>query len=221
MFATGHYRRRFDVVTVAASHGGLDALLEVAAGLPASFAVPVVVVLHRRDRPQDQLATVLGRRCALPVHVAEHGRPPAGGQVLIAPPSGVVLDREHGGLRAPEHTDARYCGDALFTSAADAYGPRVISVVLSGYLDDGARGVAAVKSRGGRVLVQSPASARATSMPHSALATGCADFALPPTLLCSALVALTMARGADELLRVTPPPWATLHPAGEPTSRAG
>jgi two-component system chemotaxis response regulator CheB len=62
-------------------------------------------------------------------------------------------------------------------------------------LHDGARGVRLVKRHGGRVLAQDPATARAGSMPSSAIATGCVDFVLPPHRLAAALVALTMAPG--------------------------
>jgi two-component system chemotaxis response regulator CheB len=220
MFASGHSDRGFGVVVIAASHGGFEALSTVMAGLPASFAVPVVVLLHRRARAQDRLATVLGRRCALPVTAARHGESLAAGRVLVAPPEGLVFDGQ-GRVVVPTQGGARRSGDALFTSAARAYGPGVISVVLSGCLDDGAHGVGAVKSGGGRVLIQRPDTAGAASMPQAALATGCADFVLPPALLSSALVALAMARGGDELLRVTPPPWAALHPWGASPLPAG
>jgi two-component system chemotaxis response regulator CheB len=108
---------------------------------------------------------------------------------------------------SPDHLRG---GDALLTSLADALGPRVIAVVLTGMLHDGAVGVRAVKRHGGRVLVQDPDSARAGSMPASAIATGCVDFVLPPHRLAPALTALTMAPGAAALLAVPAPHWAGL-----------
>jgi two-component system, chemotaxis family, protein-glutamate methylesterase/glutaminase len=87
----------------------------------------------------------------------------------------------------------------------------MIGVVLTGMLKDGTKGVRAVKRHGGRVLAQDPATARASGMPSSAIATGCVDFVLPMHRIAPALVALTMAPGAAELLTVPTPPWASLH----------
>ena len=87
----------------------------------------------------------------------------------------------------------------------------MIGVVLTGMLRDGTTGVRAVKRHGGRVLAQDLATARAGSMPSSAIATGCVDFVLPLHRIATALVALTMAPGAAELFTVPIPPWASLH----------
>jgi two-component system chemotaxis response regulator CheB len=84
-------------------------------------------------------------------------------------------------------------------------------VILTGRLADGANGCRAVKRNGGRVLVQDPATAEASSMPAHAIATGCVDFVLPPDRLASAVLALTTAPGGAELLTVPVPPWACLN----------
>jgi two-component system chemotaxis response regulator CheB len=75
---------------------------------------------------------------------------------------------------------------------------------------DGAKGVQAIKGHRGRVLAQDPATAGSPEMPSAAIATGCVELVLPPHLLASALVALAMAPGASELLRVAAPPWAAV-----------
>jgi two-component system chemotaxis response regulator CheB len=201
----------FDVVVVAASFGGLETIMTVLAGLPATFPVPVVVVLHRRPHTEDRTAGVLDRHCALPVRPVRDRDLLRPGEVLVAPAQGARMDAP-GRLTVPApEASRRRCADTLFAGAAVHHGRKVISVVLTGRLDDGARGVAAVKSRGGRALVQDPDTAAAPGMPQAALATGCVDFVLVPAMLTSALVALTMARGAEQLLRVPPPPWAALH----------
>ena len=92
--------------------------------------------------------------------------------------------------------------DALLSSAAGAFGTRMIAVVLSGRLDGGARGVREVKRHGGRVIVEDPDTAAAPAMPIAALATGCVDFVLAPNTIGDALVALCAATGAADLFRV-------------------
>jgi two-component system chemotaxis response regulator CheB len=99
-------------------------------------------------------------------------------------------------------------GDALLRSSADT--TPTVAVILTGSLADGAEGCRAVKRAGGRVLVQDPAAARASSMPANAIATGCTDFVLPLEKISAALLALTTAPGAAELLTVPLPPWARL-----------
>jgi two-component system, chemotaxis family, protein-glutamate methylesterase/glutaminase len=103
-------------------------------------------------------------------------------------------------------------GDALLASAAAVLPGPAIGVILSGMLTDGTRGIRAIKRHGGRVLVQDPATARAASMPASALATGCVDFTLPPHRLAPAPVALTMAPAA-------PACWPCPPPLGRPRNR--
>jgi two-component system chemotaxis response regulator CheB len=82
--------------------------------------------------------------------------------------------------------------------------------VLTGRLDDAAAGVRALKRRGGRAIVQDPATAQAPEMPLAALATGCADLVMPLAHIAPALIALAMAPGAADLFRVPPAPWANL-----------
>jgi two-component system chemotaxis response regulator CheB len=113
----------------------------------------------------------------------------------------IAADRRLGVLGTGGGFGHRFA-DELLLSAAAAFGPAAIAVVLSGRLEGGARGVRAVKRQGGRVLVQDPNSAAATGMPNAALATGCVDFALGPESLGHALLALCAAAGAAELFRV-------------------
>lgn len=210
----------FGMVVLAASSGGLEALTLVLAALPDSFPLPVLVVQHRRAHEPDRLATVLARRCALPVRLGEDGSLPSPGEVLVAPSQGVTLDAT-GALCVPftSSSPRRRPADGLLASAARCHRDGLIAVVLTGHLDDGARGVQEVKAHGGRVLIQDPSTAAARGMPEGALATGCVDFVLSPEMLGSALVALAMAPGGARLLRVPPAPWAVL--AGAVTDTRG
>ena len=201
---------RFQVVVLVASLGGLDAVSTVLANLPATFTVPVLVAQHgRADSDPDRLTQLLATRSALPVRRAvaglsfrEHGVTvvPTGWEATLDPGDRMVLSRS---------ADFRG-GDALLTGVAERLGSAAIGVVLTGMQRDGARGVQAIKRRGGRVLVQDPATARADGMPSAAIATGCIDFVLPLERIAPALVALAMAPGGAELLAVPTPSWAQL-----------
>jgi two-component system chemotaxis response regulator CheB len=141
----------------------------------------------------------------MPLVEATEGLELEGGRIHLTPHDRSLLVSDLGFVSGCEaHGDRRWhrFADLLMTEAAQAFGARLVAVVLSGALDGGARGIQAVKVNGGRVLVQDPLSAAAQSMPRAALATGCADFALPPESLGDALVALCAAPGAADLFRV-------------------
>ncbi|PWW22728.1 two-component system chemotaxis response regulator CheB [Geodermatophilus normandii] len=197
----------FDVVVVAASAGGVRALQAVVPALPAAFPAPVLVVQHRRPATPDLLTALLRVRSRLPVRPATDGVLRPGVTVLPAQQS-ARLSGDGTVTLAPAAPNRST--DDLLVSAAAAFGPRVLAVVLTGRLDDGAAGVRAVRRAGGRVLVQDPEEAESPGMPSAALATGCVEHALPLSCIAPALVAYTMAPGAAELLAVPVAPWARL-----------
>jgi two-component system, chemotaxis family, protein-glutamate methylesterase/glutaminase len=201
---------KFDVVVIAASAGGVKALRTVISALPGSFPVPVVVLQHRGAGTPEMLSGLLRARAALPVRTGTAGPLQEGVTVL---PAGTTADLAPSGLLSPRLAPPHDCADELLRSAAAAFGPRVLAVVLTGRLSGGAAGVRAVKRAGGRVLVQDPDDAEAPGMPNAALATGCVDHAVPLPLVAPALVAYTMAPGGAELLAVPVPAWARLGPA--------
>jgi two-component system chemotaxis response regulator CheB len=204
MSATRHNRGPFDAVMVVGSQGALQAFEAVLECLPACLPAAVVFDLHRNDQ-HGLTEHVLRRYSALPIRSAAEALALEPGTVYVAPWDRqlVVTDERRLSLRestisGPGHPYA----DALLASAARAFGPRLIAVVLSGRLDRGTDGVRAAKDGGARVLVQDPETAAAPSMPRAALATGAVDFALPPDSLGKALVALCAAAGAADLFRV-------------------
>lgn len=202
----------FGVVVMAASLGGLRAFEQVLSALPDDFPVPIVATQHRNVQDRDQLADLLDRSCHLSVRQAAEGEPLRTGAVHVVPAGchALITSDERLTLSSDGSGQVPRCGDALLRSAATQYGMRAVGVVLTGRLDDAATGARAIKRAGGRVLVQSPDEARAGGMPSAALATGCVDLVLPLHLLGSALVALTMAPGGADLLKVALPPWADL-----------
>jgi two-component system, chemotaxis family, protein-glutamate methylesterase/glutaminase len=160
-----------DIVVVGASAGGVEALQALAGGLPADLAAAVVVVLHIPRRSPSALPAILDRAGELPAVAAEDGVELRAGIVYVAPADRHVLVAGRC-LRlsgAPAEGGHRPAIDPLFRSAAAGFGPRAIGVVLSGTLDDGSAGLAAIAGRGGHALVQDPADARYPAMPTNAL----------------------------------------------------
>ncbi len=195
-----------DLVVVGASLGGVSAVSSVLASLPGDFSAPVVVVQHRSSSA-DGLAALLDRHTALSVRDAEDGEVPAAGSVLVASAVRQLSLEGDGRLCSQPGRGSQL--DPLLAQAAAVHGERLIAVVLTGRLDDGAAGVTCVKARGGRVIAQDRSTAVAFQMPAAAIATGCVDFVLPLGAIPAALVTLTMAPAAAELFRVGRPSWAT------------
>ncbi|WP_331715144.1 chemotaxis protein CheB [Paraburkholderia tropica] len=158
------------IVVIAASRGGFYALRTLAAGLPATLPAAVCIVLHI-GRHESSLPELMRRWGPLYATHAKDGEALVAGRIYIAPPDRHLLV-EHGCMRlsdsAPENF-SRPAADPLMRSASMAYGNRVVGVVLSGDLDDGAAGLAMVSARGGQCLVQRPAECEAPSMPNAAL----------------------------------------------------
>ncbi len=173
---------RYGIVALAASAGGITALSRVLGELPVGFAVPVLVVQHLDRRHETVIAAVLGRRTKLPVKLAESEERVQSGIVYIAPPNHHLLITADGVLTLTSSELVHFVrpsADLLFESVAGAYGARALACVLTGTGRDGAMGVSAVKSRGGTVIVQDPASAEFSGMPESAVASAPVDFVLP------------------------------------------
>jgi two-component system chemotaxis response regulator CheB len=196
-------------VVLAGSLGGLHAITEVLCALPAQFPAAIVVLLHRPARNgRDHLPDVLSRRSTLPVKTFHSAQDLDAGCVHVLPPRTSLTTRPGAMLEARQSEGWR-TADATMTALAERYRSRSIGVVLSGRLDDGARGARAIKRAGGRVIVQDPADAVAPSMPAAAMATGSVDLVVPLRRVAPALVALTMAPGGADLLRTSRAPWAS------------
>jgi two-component system chemotaxis response regulator CheB len=197
-----HAATPFDVVVIAASLGGMQALSEVLSALPASFPAAIIIVQHLSPDYKSYLVEILQKRTPLFVEWADMGTSIRAGHVYVAPPNFHVLIKTLGILtltQTPKVQFTRPSANPLFESVAACYRERAIAVVLTGAGDDGAGGIRAIKEAGGRTFVQNRHTARAFSMPQAALKTGCVDFALSLNAIAPALVAFTMVRGAAQL----------------------
>ena len=169
------------------------------------------VTIHQAADAPNRRQAILSRGSRLPVVLAEDGMPTTPGTVYLAVPDHHLLveravDAELGVLkvvRGPKENRARPAIDPLFRSAALAFGPRVIGVVLSGALDDGISGLWIIKDHGGVTVVQDPADALVNNMPSLAIEQVGPDHVLPASAIGALLGDLARTPRAGE-----PPPTA-------------
>ncbi|UOQ53544.1 chemotaxis protein CheB [Hymenobacter cellulosivorans] len=182
-----------DIVVIGASSGGVLALLEFVRTLPHDFPAPILIVQHMAPYVQSMLPQLLSEESALPAKHPRDGEPLKPGVIYVAPPDHHLLVENDTVLvkRGPKENRFRPSVDALFRSAAYTYGPRVIGVVLTGYLDDGTSGLWCVQRLGGITVVQDPQDAVSPAMPTNALEFVQADHIVPLSELSALLVRLT------------------------------
>jgi two-component system, chemotaxis family, protein-glutamate methylesterase/glutaminase len=160
-----------DIIVIGGSSGATAPIKEILGRLPPDLPAAIFIVLHIPAQGIGILSTVARGAGGLPVRQAENGMKIEKGHVYLPAPDHHLLlvgDRMVLG-RGPRENMVRPAIDALFRSAALHYGPRVIGVVLSGLLSDGAAGLNAIKRCGGVALVQDPSDAIADEMPFRAL----------------------------------------------------
>lgn len=180
-----------DIIVIGASAGGVFALKQIVAALPADFEASIFVVLHIAPYSPSYLPGILTATSRLKAVHPTDGEIVKPGHIYVAPPDHHMLV-EHDQVivkRGPKENRFRPSIDALFRSAAYTYGPRVIGVILTGMLDDGTSGMWSVKRLGGISIVQEPFEAAYPSMPENVLTHVDVDYRLPiediTPLLCA------------------------------------
>jgi two-component system chemotaxis response regulator CheB len=195
--------QRRDIVVIGGSAGAVEALTELLERLPRTVPAAIFVTLHIPSDFPSILPEVLSRNGWKARHPQQHEGFERG-VILVAPPDlHLMVEREEVTLsRGPRENRHRPAIDVMFRSAARAYGPRVVAVLLSGEMDDGSSGMMAVKMRGGLAVVQNPAEAKASEMPSRAIQNAQPD------------CVLSVARIADLLRSVTSEELRLAEPAG-------
>jgi two-component system, chemotaxis family, protein-glutamate methylesterase/glutaminase len=174
-------RSRRDIIVVGTSAGGVEALRRFVAALPADLPCAVFVVLHIWANGESFLPAILERSGPLPALHPQHGDPIEHGKIYVAPADHHLFVEENriAVVRGPRENRFRPAINPLFRSAAASHGPRVIGVILTGTMDDGAAGLWAIKQCGGVTVVQDPKDAAFSEMPQSALDSVEVDHCLP------------------------------------------
>lgn len=182
-----------DIVVIAASAGGVQALQKLVGELPADFPASVFAVVHIGAHRPSLLPHLLSKAGPLPAYHPVHGQAIERGRIYVAPPDlHMRLQRDVIHLdRGPKVRHTRPAADPLFQSAAETYGARTVGVVLTGGDFDATAGARSIKTHGGLVIVQQPHEAEVPSMPLSALRDDHPDYILHIGEMPSLLVALS------------------------------
>ena len=171
----------YELVTIGASWGGMRAIASILEALPEDFDMPIAVVQHRPPGGDELLEQVLARSSRLAVVAAADKEPLLPGRVHVAPPDyHLLVEPGHLSLSTDAFVQfSRPSIDVLFESAAHAYGPRTVGVLLTGVNEDGAAGLERIATVGGFTVAQDPATAERPEMPQAAIERGAARRVLP------------------------------------------
>jgi two-component system chemotaxis response regulator CheB len=181
-----------NIVVIGASAGGVEVLRRIAALLPADLQAAIFVVMHLSSSAPSYLSQILNSAGPLTAEPVSDGEPIRPSRIYVAPQDRHLLIEE-GRIRltrGPRENRFRPAIDPLFRSAARAYGPRVLGIVLTGLLGDGTAGLQVVKTVGGMAMVQDPKEAPFDSMPLSAIRNVQIDFVLPAAEIPGKIVEL-------------------------------
>lgn len=181
-----------DIIAIGGSAGSGAVLRQLIGELPTDLPASVFVSTHIPAHSPGLLSEILSSRAAIPVSQAIDGQPIEPGRVYVAAPDRhmLLLDSTIRLGEGPHENMARPAIDPFFRSAALAFGPRVVGVVLTGMLNDGASGLHAIKSCGGTAVVQNPMDAEAEQMPVAALEAVDVDHVVPAAELGRLLVSI-------------------------------
>ena len=181
--------KRFPVVGLGASAGGLEALRSFFNAVAVDSGMAFIVVIHMAPKQPSLMPELLQKVTPLPVSVAKDGQPLAPDHIYVAPPDKEISVYK-GKLQLLDALDKRMTLpiDAFLKSLAQDQGALAAAVILSGTGTDGTLGSEEIKANEGLVLAQSEDTAGYDGMPRSAIASGAVDIIgapeeMPPKLL--------------------------------------
>jgi two-component system, chemotaxis family, protein-glutamate methylesterase/glutaminase len=180
------------IVAIASSTGGPQALAQLLPQLPASFPSPVVIAQHIAAGFAGGMCDWLATLCKLPVTLAREGELLKGGTIYIAPSEHhlQITPSRHLRLIQPADTDLYHpdC-NCLLNSVAEIYGRHAIGVIMTGMGHDGAAGMAAIRQRGGMTIAQDESTSLIYGMNRVAVEQQAIQQILPLSAIAAALIA--------------------------------
>ena len=203
--------KRFPIVCVGGSAGGLDAYIRLLQNFPADMGVAIVIVNHITIMP-TQLHEILPRYTTMPVDLIVE-------ELLIEPnhvyviPANRDLHVDNGEFRLKAISKPRGWPDVItvfLRSLTECWDGKLIAVIVSGYDGDGAAALCGIKEVGGITIAQKASTARQPDMPESAIASGCIDFVLSPEDIAREIVRIAHSE-------LSPPPQDGIHHDHDPT----
>jgi two-component system chemotaxis response regulator CheB len=193
--SAGGANAEYDVVAMGASTGGPGAVLSILSGLPASFPIPILLVIHLAEAFSMALAEWLDGQSPLRVRYARDGEAiPTSGVVMA--PAGKHLVVSHGQLRLTHEAERHSCRpsvDVLFESVTREFGGRSIHCLLTGMGRDGATGMLSARRAGAMTIAQNESSSVVFGMPGEAVRLGGAERVLPIEEISRELVQMAAA----------------------------
>ncbi|QMU28917.1 chemotaxis protein CheB [Adhaeribacter radiodurans] len=180
----------FFVVAIGASAGGLDAINEFFDHLPSNTEAAFVIIQHLSPTHKSLMPELLTKHTTMPISEAREGLMLQPNSIYLIPNKN-TLTIQQGKLRLAEKNQnpvPNLAIDTFLHSLATDKGSKSVAVILSGTGSDGTRGLEAIKSAGGIVVVQDPVTAHFDGMPNSAIATGLADAVLAPPQMATYLI---------------------------------
>ena len=187
----------YKAIAIGISTGGPETLAKMLPDLVGKTKAPIFIVQHNLNGLSGYMADSLTRRLGQIVSEAQENMAVVPGGVYMAQSGSHMILRQPGGnitiglSDAPPENHSRPAVDVFLRSASAVYGPTLVSAIMTGMLDDGAKGVRVVKRAGGFVIAQDQATSVIWGMPRAAIETGCVDLVLPLDKLASALLELT------------------------------
>lgn len=173
------------VAGIGASAGGLEAINELFDNMPVTTGFSFIIIQHLSPEHKSLMSELLAKHTDMQVFEAREMMAVKPNSIYLIPP-GKIITLKGGLLKLEEKVRNQQPNNAIdifFESLANEKADKAIGIILSGTGTDGTKGIHAIKSKGGTILVQDPSTAQFDGMPNSAIASGYADLILPPEMM--------------------------------------